>query len=129
MAGEIIVLVTCPSMKGRDIAHKLVEEKLAACVNIFPRVRSIYSWNGKVEESNEELLMIKTLREFQQKIEDRIKSLHPYDTPEIIYFPIEGGYQPYLDWLRSSVQMQESMTGLPTSALKEKVEVGGAPVD
>lgn len=105
MAGELLALVTCPEDKGAEIARLLVEEKLVACVNIIPKVQSVYCWKGKVEQDSEALMMLKTTSEAWDRLQSRIKELHPYELPEMIFFPIQGGYQPYLDWLRSSVQV------------------------
>ena len=106
-----IAFVTCPLGKGREIAHKLVEEKLVACINIVPAITSIYFWEGKAQEDGEELLIIKTTSGAWQTLQARIKELHPYDLPEMIFFPIEGGYEPYLNWLRSCVRGQETVSG------------------
>ncbi len=103
MSGELIGFVTCPEGKGREIAHAVVNEKLAACVNIIPAIRSVYQWQGKIEDEAEELLIIKTHKDKWKEFEQRMKAIHPYDVPEIICFPIEDGYEPYLNWLKSSV--------------------------
>lgn len=103
MPGELIGFVTCPAGKGREIAHTIVQEKLAACINIVSSVRSVYLWQGNIEDEAEELLVVKTHLEKWKDFERRMKEIHPYDVPEIICFCIEDGYGPYLDWLKSSV--------------------------
>ena len=81
------------------IARTVVEEKLAACANIIPSIRSIYRWQGKVEDESESLIFIKTRSDSVEALIARIKELHTYDVPDIIAIPIEKGYQPYLDWV------------------------------
>jgi periplasmic divalent cation tolerance protein len=106
-----VAFVSCPQGKGREIARELVNERLAACINIIPAITSVYFWEGQIQEDGEELMVIKTTADAWQNLQARIKSLHPYDLPEMIYFPIEGGYEPYLNWLRSCVRSQETVGG------------------
>jgi periplasmic divalent cation tolerance protein len=81
-----------------------VEERLAACVNIVPAVRSIYSWQGKIEDDSEALLLIKTRAELMENLTQRIRSLHPYTVPEVIGVALTGEGNPdYLRWLSDSV--------------------------
>ncbi len=102
---EFIYFVTSPNMEtSKKIAGILVKEKIAACVNIIPSIRSIYWWKDKVEESEENLLIIKTTGENQDKLKEAIKKNHPYDTPECVGFPIQDGFEKYLAWIRDSVQ-------------------------
>jgi len=86
------------------IARTVVEEKLAACANIIPSIRSIYRWQGKVEDESESLIFIKTRSDSVEALIARIKGLHTYDVPDIIAIPIEKGYQPYLDWVVENSQ-------------------------
>lgn len=96
-----IVFTTCPDAGTAErIARVLVEEKLAACVNMLPPMRSIYSWKGRVEDASEQLLVIKTAQPFAV-VRDRIRNLHPYELPEIITVPIADGLPDYLAWLRN----------------------------
>lgn len=95
-----IILTTCPdSETAGGIARALVESGLAACVNILPPMRSLYRWKGKMEESTEQLLVIKAPQERFPAIRDRIRALHPYELPEIIAVPIADGLPEYLAWL------------------------------
>jgi len=95
-----IILTTCPDGETAGvIARSLVETGLAACVNILPPMRSIYRWKGTLEESSEQLLVIKATQERFTAIRDRIRSLHPYELPEIIAVPIADGLPEYLAWL------------------------------
>ena len=105
MTDKIVVLVTCGSAKeARKIARALVEQRLAACVNIFPTpVQSVYRWKGKVESAKECLLSIKTTRRRFAALQRAIRRLHSYDTPEIIALPIAAGSLDYLAWVAESV--------------------------
>ena len=99
-----VALVTAGSdEEAARIARALVEERLAACVNIIPGVRSIYRWQGKVEDDREVLMVIKTNAESLDKLEERVRALHSYEVPEIIALRIDRGSEPYLDWLAGSV--------------------------
>ena len=107
MAQELIVFVTCPSGKSDEIVRPLVEERLAACVNVLPSVTSTYRWQDEVVTDTEDMLVIKTNRQNWEALEKRIKELHSYDTPEIISMSVELGYKPFLDWLNSSLRQGE----------------------
>ena len=97
-----IVLTTCPDTQSAEkIAHALVNERLAACVNILPAMRSSYIWKGKIETTDEHLLLIKAPVERYQAIEERVRTLHPYELPEIIAVPIRTGANDYLSWLKN----------------------------
>jgi periplasmic divalent cation tolerance protein len=95
-----IVLTTCPDAETADrIARTLVEEGLAACVNVLPPMHSIYRWRGKIETANEQLLIIKGAQARLAAVMDRIRALHPYELPEIVAVPIAEGLPDYLAWL------------------------------
>jgi periplasmic divalent cation tolerance protein len=84
---------------AKTIARALVKEKLVACVHIIPQIESIYRWQGKIEEANECVLLAKTSERNVQKTIQKIRSLHPYEVPEIIVFPPVGGLKEYLDYI------------------------------
>jgi periplasmic divalent cation tolerance protein len=105
MADLRIVFTTCGSKEeARKIAYTLVERQLAACVNIVPQIESIYRWQGKIEESREWLLLIKTTAEQFSAVRDAIRELHSYELPECISINIDDGSKEYLDWLENSVK-------------------------
>ncbi len=104
MTDKRIVLTTAGSEEeARKISRHLVERGLAACVNIIPRVESIYRWQGKVESAQEWLLIVKTTAVRFPAVRDAICELHSYDLPECIVLSVEDGSLPYLKWLEESV--------------------------
>lgn len=104
-AGDVmVVLVTAPSVAvGERIAETVVGERLAASVNIVPAVRSVFRWAGRVEQRDESLLVIKTSRDRLDPLQTRVCALHPYSVPSFIALPIEGGHEPYLQWVSECV--------------------------
>ena len=95
-----VALVTAPDPSTAErIARALVEERLAACVNLVPGLRSVYRWEGAVEEAEEVLLVVKTRSDRARALEKRVVALHPYDVPEVLRFAAAGGHAPYLDWV------------------------------
>lgn len=105
MTDKRIVLCSAGSEdKARKIARHLVEQRLAACVNIVPRMESIYRWQGKLESSGEWLLLIKTTVERFPAVRDAIRDLHSYELPECIAISIEDGSSGYLEWIAQSVK-------------------------
>ena len=103
---KIVVLTTCGSAREvRRIARKLVQTRLAACVNVVRSpVESIYRWKGKVESAKEVLLVIKTSAKKFPQVERTIRELHSYDVPEIIALPVVAGSRDYLAWLNDSLK-------------------------
>jgi periplasmic divalent cation tolerance protein len=100
MTEFIVVYVTVGSPdEGSRLAHALVDERLAACVNRISGVQSIYRWQGKVGQSEEDLLIIKTKRESFDRLKKRVQELHSYSVPEVIALPILEGSESYLKWL------------------------------
>lgn len=96
----IICFCTVPERETAErIAGVLVDEHLAACVNVLPGVSSVYRWKGKVERTEETLLMIKTVRERLDALSARVAQLHPYELPEVIAVEAAGGLPAYLDWV------------------------------
>jgi periplasmic divalent cation tolerance protein len=97
----VVVYITVPNeQEGVKIAKALVEEKLAGCINIVKDIRSIYSWQGKIEDEPELLLIAKSRRQLFNKLKDRVKKLHSYTVPEIIAIPVIEGSEDYLNWLQ-----------------------------
>src|SRR5438270_1382331 len=84
---------------ARRISNQLVTEKFTACANILPAVESIYRWKGKVESGNETLVFFKLSEDRQSDFQNKLRSLHPYEVPEIIFVPISGGLPEYLRWV------------------------------
>jgi len=100
MTDKIVVFSSCASPDEADrIARALVEKRLAACVSVLPRARSIYRWKGAVESEEEQLLVIKTSRELFAEVRAEIEKQHSYEVPEIVALPIVDGSQRYLDWM------------------------------
>jgi periplasmic divalent cation tolerance protein len=96
----IIIFITASSSEeAENIAKLLVEEKLVACVNIIPQIKSIYWWEGKICTDEEVMLIAKTKQSLFTAVMDRVKSLHSYEVPEIISFPISEGSPEYLNWI------------------------------
>lgn len=101
----VLVLSTCPgSITAKKIANELVGDQLAACVQIVPGVQSFFRWVGKVDHKEEYLLLIKTTVERVPELQERIKSLHPYELPEIVTVPINGGLPGYLSWIQACTE-------------------------
>jgi periplasmic divalent cation tolerance protein len=94
-----IVLVTAPARRARSLARRLVDARLAACVNLVPRVRSIYRWKGKVEEGSETLLVMKTVAGRVAALEVAVRAHHPYEVPEFLVLRVHGGLPAYLCWM------------------------------
>ena len=90
------------------IARTLVEERLAACVNLVPTVRSIYRWQGEISDDPEALAIMKTTAERYPALAARLAELHPYQVPEILALPIAAGHAPYLSWLAGEVDQPPS---------------------
>jgi periplasmic divalent cation tolerance protein len=96
----VVVLLTAPDPETAErIAQALVEERLAACVNVLPGVRSIYRWQGAVEQASEVLLIAKTQADRSDALAARVRALHPYELPEVVVLPVSGGSEAYLGWV------------------------------
>jgi len=105
VAGEIIVLVTASSeAEAVKISNALVEEHLAACVNIVPGIRSLFFWKGKTQDEKETLLIVKSRQPLLDRLITRVKSVHSYTVPEIIALPVIGGSGDYLAWLKETTK-------------------------
>jgi periplasmic divalent cation tolerance protein len=107
VSGARVVLVTAPSPDaGAALGRVLVDERLAACVNVIPGLTSIYRWQGEREEASECLLVIKTDETRYAELERRVLELHPYTVPEVLALPVERGAPAYMEWLKDSVAIE-----------------------
>jgi periplasmic divalent cation tolerance protein len=105
MTEFVVCLSTAPSAdEAAKIGRALVEEELAACVNVVPGVRSIYRWEGKIEDSPEALLVIKSRESLIAPLTARLKALHSYTVPELVVLPIRDGNPDYLSWIAQSTR-------------------------
>ena len=102
-----VYITASSSAEAETIAEALVDERLAACVNIFP-ARSVYRWQGKVTKENEVILIAKSRAEHFDRLSARVKDLHSYSCPCIVAWPIAAAYRPYLDWLADETKPQGS---------------------
>ncbi|SRR5581483_10713100 len=104
---RVVLTTTGNRDEAEKIATALVEAEIAACVNIVGPIRSIYRWEGKVENAEEFLLVVKTWGDAYDGVEEKILELHPYDLPECIALRVERGSEQYLEWLESSVRAED----------------------
>ena len=105
MSDLYVVLVTCGSLKEAEkIGQTLVKDRLAACVNVIPKVKSFFFWERKLSEEIESLLIVKTGKNLFPKLALRVKQLHSYQVPEIIGLPIVAGEKKYLDWMKKETR-------------------------
>ncbi len=119
-----VVLITAPQgEKARVIAKTLVEEKLAACVNLVPEIASTYWWEGKVEEAKESLLIAKTDKLRVKALTKRVKALHPYSVPEVISLRIKEGNRDYFRWIADSVGTPRKKQRIPGKRPKNREKV------
>ncbi len=104
----LICFCTCPDTDTAErLAEALVEERLAACVNILPGLRSVYRWQAEVERADETLLLIKTVRERFDALSARIKALHPHELPEVLAVEAAAGLPAYLRWVADETRRQD----------------------
>lgn len=98
-----VVFCTCPDVETAErLAQCVVEERLAACVNLVPGLRSVYKWEGEIHRDSEVLLLIKTTAARLPALTERLVALHPYSVPEVIATPVIAGAEPYLAWVEST---------------------------
>lgn len=103
-SNAIVVFITAPTQEeSKRLAERLVEARLAACVQILPEMESVYRWEGKVERQTEHLLIAKTTSERFEELEKEVRAMHSYDTPEIASFPLTKSSPDYLRWVQESV--------------------------
>ena len=100
----LVVLVTCPPDKAQGIADALVEERVAACVNVVPSLHSVYRWKGAVHHEDEAMLLVKTTKDRFEALKQAVLKHHPYELPEVIAVSVERGHTPYLEWVIESSQ-------------------------
>lgn len=103
-----VMLCTAPADKAPDLARALVEERLVACVNLIPGVRSFYRWEGAVQDDAESLMVMKTTEEGAARVLARLPELHPYDVPEILALPVGAGHPPYVAWVGAETRDPKS---------------------
>lgn len=100
MTEYAVAFVTCAGLQqARDLGRKILEKRLAACVNIVPAVESMYWWQGKITGGNETLLIFKTQKSLVRDFVSAVKEIHGYDVPEIIFLDISSGNEDYLRWI------------------------------
>ena len=105
----LVVLVTCPNRRqAKQLAHSVVRQRLAACVNLIPDVHSWFWWRGRLDQATEALLVMKTSVQRFARLRRIILAEHPYDVPEILALPIVNGHAPYLQWLLESLSAPRS---------------------
>jgi len=100
----VIFITTKDTAQAETIAQELLAQKLIACANIVPAIKSLFWWEGKIDSSNEALLVLKTLKKSFPRVTKSVKALHSYSVPEIIALPIVAGQQDYLKWVEESVR-------------------------
>ncbi|NIJ40151.1 periplasmic divalent cation tolerance protein [Parvibaculum indicum] len=104
-SGLVFIYTTLPDTGTADrIGRQLVESRLAACVNIYPEIRSIYEWQGKVECESEVVAFIKTRADLADRAMDETRKLHPYEVPALLVLPIEGGNEDYIGWAKEQAK-------------------------
>lgn len=105
MTDVVLILTTVPAGdRGGEIARALVDERLAACVNVLPPMTSFYRWRGAVERESESQVIIKTTRDRVAAVQARLVELHSYEVPEFLVVPIADGSTGYLDWVRNETR-------------------------
>jgi periplasmic divalent cation tolerance protein len=107
MSYAVLMITVAGVEEGERIAKALVSERLAACVNIIPGVRSFFRWEGKIDQAGEFLMLVKTRRSFVSKVREKVRSMHSYTVPEIIALPVIAGNQDYLRWIDGSVGKEQ----------------------
>ena len=105
-SARVVLVMSGSEDEAIKIARVLVEERLAACVNVVGPVRSVYRWRGAIEDACEHLLIIKIRARMYAKVERRVKELHSYEVPEVIALPLAGGSRRYLEWLLEATAME-----------------------
>lgn len=104
MPVNLVYMTAGSREEAETIGRELVDERLAACVNIFTTMNSIYRWQGELQMDAEVVMIAKTTAEKFEKLVEKVKSLHSYDCPCILQFPVTGGHPPFLDWIAAEVK-------------------------
>lgn len=105
MPEALVVFVTCPNRRhAQRLANTLIQQRLAACINILPVVQSLFWWQGRVDRARETLLIIKTSARRFEALRRSVCALHPYDVPEVIAIPIRKAHGPYLRWIHACLR-------------------------
>ena len=106
MSSINVILCNCPADQAETLANALVEQRLAACVNLVPGVRSVYRWEGRVQTDNEVMMLIKTASDRVDALREGILALHPHALPEVVVLRVDGSasHLPYLQWVAASTQ-------------------------
>ena len=125
----VVCWVTHPPANVGTFATKVVESKLAACVNVIPKIQSVYTWEGKVENDEEALCMIKTRRALVPELTTFVQANHPYDCPEVIAAEIVGGAPAYLEWVAANTKAPGAPAVTAAAAAPAAAQEGGAADD
>jgi periplasmic divalent cation tolerance protein len=121
MTDKVVVFVTAGSAEeGRRIGRALVEQELAACVNVTSPVRSLYHWKGQIADDEEVLLVIKTSRALFDRLRREVEKLHSYQVPEVLCLPVIDGSPNYLNWLAESIAARERPAPVETGTVKRR---------
>lgn len=101
----LVVLITCPDIQeGKKISDAILNDRLAACVNIVTDVKSLFWWSGKIHTSDEVLLLVKTKKRVLRRLIKKVKQIHQYENPEIIALPVVGGSKEYTKWIEEETK-------------------------
>lgn len=103
---RVALSTVSPLEKASELARKMVGERVAACVNIIPHVRSIYRWEGRIQDEDEALMVIKTTVEREADLKNLMKQHHPYDVPELLFIPCDSGLDEYISWISESCRKE-----------------------
>ncbi len=100
---SIVYITTSGALESKEIAKKLLEEKISACINIIPTVDSIYLWKGKIEQDSESIMIVKTKSELVEEVIKRVEEIHSYEIPCVLEITVNKGSKNYLEWMESEL--------------------------
>jgi periplasmic divalent cation tolerance protein len=100
---SIVYITTSGDLESKKIAKKLLEEKIAACINIIPTVESIYLWKGKIEQDSESIMLVKTKSKMVEEVIKRVEELHSYEIPCVLEITVNKGSKNYIEWMKSEL--------------------------